>query len=85
MWTERLRTDVAFAEAFQAATQDYVDRRDTFARIEGAGGVGGGPADRVKCLHAHYAHHLVCHCNPVGAWVEERIGDVLTPPPCVET
>ena len=27
----------------------------------------------VKCLHAHLAHHLV-EGNPVGAWVQERLG-----------
>jgi hypothetical protein len=33
-------------------------------------------------LHAHLAHQLVCRCNPVGAWVEEEIGDVFRKPPC---
>jgi hypothetical protein len=81
--TERLRGDADFAQAFSAAERDYVARRDSLARLEGAGGVGGGPSDRVKCLHAHYAHHLVCRCNPVGEWVEGQIGDVLAPPPCM--
>jgi hypothetical protein len=80
--TERLRNEPDFAAAFDAAQRDYVQRRDALAPLEGAGGVGGGPSDRVKCLHAHYAHHLVCGCNPVGAWVVERIGDVLAPPAC---
>ena len=80
--TARLREDTAFAEAFASAQSDYVARRDALARLEGAGGVGGGPPDRIKCLHAHYAHHLVCGCNPVGAWVHEQLGDVLRPPPC---
>lgn len=82
---ERLRTDADFAEAFRRAQEDYVRRRDALHPLEGAGGVGGGPLDRVKCLHAHYAHHIVCRCNPVGAWVEEQTGSLLTPPPCVET
>jgi len=81
--TARLADDEAFAEAFAAAEHDYVGRRDALDRLDGAGGVGGGPSDRVKCLHAHYAHHLVCACNPVGAWTAERIGDVHHPPPCV--
>ena len=81
--TARLRDDEEFAVAFAAAEQDYVSRRDALAKLEGGGGVGGGPSDRVKCLHAHLAHHVVCRCNPVGVWVEEQIGDVFRPPPCV--
>lgn len=81
--TERLRTDDAFAAAFAEAGRDYVARRDALHRLEGAGGVGGGPSDRVKCLHAHYAHHLVCGCNPIGEWVAGQIGDMLRPPRCV--
>ena len=81
--TDRLRTDDAFRAAFDAATADYLERRDTHHRLDTGRGVGGGPGDRVKCLHAHLAHHLVCGCNPVGAWVLEQIGDVFDPPPCV--
>ena len=33
----------------------------------------GGTRDGVKCLHAHYAHHLVTGDDPVGAWVHERL------------
>ena len=80
---ERLHDDATFADAFAAAQRDYVDRRDALHRLDGAGGVGGGPLDRIKCLHAHLAHHLVCDCNPVGAWVVSQIGDVLREPPCV--
>lgn len=81
--TERLSTDEAFREAFEAAATDYVARRDAHHVLEAAGAVGGGPTDRVKCLHAHLAHHLVCGCNPVGEWVVSQIGDVMRPPPCV--
>ena len=80
---DRLRSDEAFRAAFDAANAEYVARRDALHRLEGAGGVGGGPPDRVKCLHAHLAHELVCGCNPVGAWVLEQSGDVLREPPCV--
>jgi hypothetical protein len=81
--TERLGEDAVFAEAFAAAETDYVARRDALYPLDDAGGIGGGPSDRVKCLHANYAHHLVCRCNPVGEWVVERIGDPHHPPPCV--
>jgi exopolyphosphatase / guanosine-5'-triphosphate,3'-diphosphate pyrophosphatase len=30
----------------------------------------------VKCLHAHYAHHLAGGPDPVGAWAAERIEPV---------
>jgi hypothetical protein len=81
--TERLRSDDAFRSAFDAATTDYLARRDGHHRLETGRGIGGGPVDRVKCLHAHLAHHVVCACNPVGEWVAEQIGDVFRPPPCV--
>jgi len=38
-----------------------------------SGGVGGTRAG-VKCLHAHYAWHLAGGDDPVGRWVDERIG-----------
>jgi hypothetical protein len=80
---ERLHADEEFRARFDAANADYVARRDAYHRLEGAGGVGGGPSDRVKCLHAHLAHQLVRGGNPVGEWVLEEIGDVLHPPRCV--
>ena len=79
----RLDSDDEFAAAYASAVRDYVARRDGLYQLDDAGGIGGGPADRVKCLHANYAHHLVCACNPVGAWTAERIGNVHRPPPCV--
>jgi hypothetical protein len=80
---ERLASEDAFRAAFDAANAEYVSRRDALHVLPGAGGVGGGPSDRVKCLHAHLAHELACGGNPVGAWVLEQIGDVLSSPPCV--
>jgi uncharacterized protein len=80
---ERLASDLEFRAAFDAATTEYIARRDALHPLPDAGGVGGGPSDRVKCLHAHLAHHLACGGNPVGGWVLEQIGDVLHPPRCV--
>lgn len=43
------------------------------------GGVG-GTRQGVKCLHAHYAHWLAGHDDPVGEWVHERLSaDGLMP------
>lgn len=39
------------------------------------GGVG-GTRQGVKCLHAHYANHLIGDDDPVGAWVQERLVEV---------
>jgi hypothetical protein len=80
--TQRLRTDDEFAERFRVSERDYIARRDALAQLPDAGGIGGGPSDRVKCLHAHLAHHLACGDNPVGEWVEDQIGDVFRAPPC---
>jgi uncharacterized protein len=38
-----------------------------------SGGVG-GTRRGVKCLHAHYAYHLAGGDDPVGRWVEARLG-----------
>jgi hypothetical protein len=81
---ERLRTDPAFAEALARAQDDYARRRDELHSLPGAGGVGGGPPDRVKCLHAHYAHFAAGGPNPVGEWVARTLGPLLREPPCVE-
>ncbi|HET6663716.1 MAG TPA: DUF501 domain-containing protein [Acidimicrobiales bacterium] len=43
------------------------------------GGVGGTYAG-VKCLHAHYAWHLVGGDDPVGRWVADRLGRGLGQP-----
>jgi uncharacterized protein len=39
-----------------------------------SGGVG-GTRKGVKCLHAHYAWFLAGGADPVGRWVEERLGE----------
>jgi uncharacterized protein len=44
-----------------------------------AGGVG-GTRKGVKCLHAHYAWYLAGGDDPVGRWVDQRIGPVCPAP-----
>lgn len=79
----RLASNPSFARTFAVAQRDYIARRDALHELAGAGGIGGGPLDRIKCLHAHYAHHAATGINPVGAAVEERAGPLLRPPRCV--
>ena len=38
------------------------------------GGVG-GTRTGVKCLHAHYAHHLAGGDDPVGHWVQHQLDE----------
>ena len=42
-----------------------------------SGGVG-GTRTGVKCLHAHYAWYLAGGDDPVGRWVDDRIGPVVS-------
>jgi hypothetical protein len=57
--------------AYAAARDAEIDPDHPGARP--SGGVG-GTARGVKCLHAHYAWHLVGGDDPVGAWVAARLG-----------
>lgn len=69
--------DSGFAAALERAHASYAAERDALATEAEApvpsGGVGGS-ARGVKCLHAHYAHHVAGGENPVGelvaAWIE---------------
>ena len=61
----------------EAAHARYAAERDSAipATHDGprpTGGVG-GTRRGVKCLHAHYAHHLAGGDDPVGRWVESRL------------
>lgn len=65
--TERLRSDPALAKAYQAATADYLSRRDALGVLPGEPTAGGMPG-RVKCLHVLVAHSLAVGpgVNPFG-------------------
>jgi hypothetical protein len=81
MWelTEHLKTDVALRAAYGASTERFLALRDRLpgGPLEGDPTQGGMP-DRVKCLHALYAHWLATGDNPIGAWVAVQ----LSPMPC---
>ncbi len=53
--TARLGTDPELREAYRAAHEDYITRRDAIEVLEGFPSAGGMP-DRVKCLHVLVGH-----------------------------
>jgi exopolyphosphatase/guanosine-5'-triphosphate,3'-diphosphate pyrophosphatase len=70
---ERLETDPAFARAVERAHAAYaLERAVGHPGAESYGGVG-GTRRALKCLHAHYAHHLAGGQDEVGAWVAEQV------------
>jgi hypothetical protein len=80
--TGRLATDPELAEAYTAAHEDYLRRRDAAARAEGVEPLpagtqsSGGMPTRVKCLHALVAHELAAPgVNPFGAEALRELPD----------
>ncbi|HWL35497.1 MAG TPA: DUF501 domain-containing protein [Frankiaceae bacterium] len=81
--TERLGSDPERAEAYSAAHDDYLARRDALGVLPGAPGAGGMPT-RVKCLHVLVAHELaVPGANPFGREALDALGDWGSRGPCV--
>jgi hypothetical protein len=86
-YEEMLRADPDLARRYRAAHEEYISRRDEVAEMAGVEPLrdpasAGGMPDRVKCLHALYAHELVTS-NPVGALVRAEI-EPLPAGPCVD-
>lgn len=83
-----LAEDPELRRKLESSTAGFVEKRDGCCAEEPLRHPGGGP-ERVKCLHAHLAHHLVTGDNPVGEMVWEALSgadpdiavDAL--PPCV--
>ena len=70
---ERAGSDPAFAGSLVRVHEAYAaDRARGTPGAEAFGGVG-GTREGVKCLHAHYAHHLAGGEDPVGSWTAERV------------
>ena len=63
--------------ALEAAHDAYGAERDALIPAGHTGprpyGGVGGTRVGVKCLHAHYANHLVGAVDPVGDWVAEQL------------
>jgi exopolyphosphatase/guanosine-5'-triphosphate,3'-diphosphate pyrophosphatase len=77
-WIKRLDDqavqDLSLGEGLAAAHASYAEERARWG--PGAGGGVGGAGAGIKCLHAHYAHHLAGGPDPIGAWVAERLEPV---------
>lgn len=81
--TDRVRADDGLAGDHARGHERYVTLRDELGPPVPGDPSAGGMPDRVKCLHALYAHHLATGDNAVGAWVAERVEPMACPAPCV--
>jgi uncharacterized protein len=81
-FNRRLLSDPQLHRALEQSTAEYIRLRDQLEHLGPRTHPGGGP-DRVKCLHAHTAHHLVTGDNPAGAAVLAELGWVDPDEPCV--
>ena len=65
------------ADDIAAAHRRYAAARDAAIPVDHTGprpsGGVGGTREGVKCLHAHYAHHLAGGDDAVGRWVAARL------------
>ncbi|MEV4748098.1 DUF501 domain-containing protein [Streptosporangium sp. NPDC049248] len=87
----RLADDPELAEAYRAAHEDYLARRDAAAAEDGLEPLPrdmqstGGMPTRVKCLHALVGHELaVPGSNPFGHEALDALGDWWAAGPCVD-
>lgn len=69
---EMLQSRPDLERALDEATAEYISARSRRGGLPRDDHPGGGPG-RVKCLHAHLAHHLITGNNPVGVWISARL------------
>jgi hypothetical protein len=83
--TDRLRSEPGLQERYDAATADYLTRRDALGALPGSPTAGGMPS-RVKCLHVHVAHALAAGAgvNPFGDESLALLDDWGISGPCVK-
>jgi exopolyphosphatase / guanosine-5'-triphosphate,3'-diphosphate pyrophosphatase len=78
-WIRRLEQEAELdpdvRAALERAHREYAAERGRLVPGAEAWGGVGGTARGIKCLHAHYAHHLAGGRDPVGAWVRRRLLD----------
>ena len=82
--TARLTEDPELQARYQAASDDYIARRDEIGVLRDVPAQGGMPT-RVKCLHVLVAHSLAAGpgVNPFGDEALELLGDWAAAGPCV--
>ncbi|MDT0310620.1 DUF501 domain-containing protein [Streptomyces sp. DSM 44917] len=82
--TARLAADPELADAYRAAHEDYLARRDAIEVLPGFPSAGGMP-DRVKCLHVLVAHSLAAGpgVNPLGDEALALLPEWWRKGPCV--
>jgi hypothetical protein len=78
---ERLSADPELRESYARAHERYRAERDAIEVLDDPSTAGGMP-ERVKCLHALYAHE-VADANPIGVLVREKVEPIDCPGPCV--
>lgn len=84
--TSRLRTDPALADAYRAAHDAYLARREAIEAVPEIAGVSaGGMPNRVKCLHVLVGHALAAGpgVNPLGDEALAALPDWWAAGPCV--
>lgn len=83
---EQAGVDPEFGQRLSAANDRYRKERDALipvgAQHRPRGGVAGAESG-IKCLHAHYADHIVGNDNPVGEGVAALIEPLDCTIPCV--
>ncbi|HVL64621.1 MAG TPA: DUF501 domain-containing protein [Actinomycetota bacterium] len=81
--SQRLETEPPLRGRLAAAVERLRARRDAHEVVSDSGAPPGGGPDRVKCLHAHLAQHLVDQ-NPIGALTLAEAGWPDCVASCVE-
>jgi hypothetical protein len=79
---ERLAGDKKLRDELRVSIEGYEKVRDALDALDEPGHPGGGP-DRIKCLHAHTAQHLVTADNPVGKAVLQELDWTDPNQPCI--
>jgi hypothetical protein len=84
--TDRLQSDPDLAEAYRAAHERYLARREEIGHVAEIAGVSaGGMPNRVKCLHVLIGHSLAAGpgVNPLGDEALAALPDWWAGGPCV--
>lgn len=84
--TDRLGSDADLADAYRAAHEAYLARREQLGHVPEIAGISaGGMPNRVKCLHVLVGHALAAGpgANPLGDEALAALAPWWTSGPCV--